>query len=178
EKVPGWPLDKRHSLCNSWAPIDPRCTRPIPDDGSQPHFSYNRNNYKGNWITDDSPSSEIGESDLYSLQNGLNLDKTVHSYFDDFKIGIDSDTDTAKLGGKCLKDSARHGTNSRNRVCTHLLRWRLRMCVYRNLKANVDIQAVWEDDLGSDDIGQILEQPDAGHRMEVKLFTRLGEQVA
>lgn len=52
------------------------------------------------------------------------------------------------------------------------------MCVYRNLKANADIQAVWEDDLGSDDIGQILEQPDAGHRMEVELFTRLGEQVA
>lgn len=52
------------------------------------------------------------------------------------------------------------------------------MCVYQNLKANGDIQAVWEDDLGSDDLGQILEQPDAGHRMEVELFTRLGEQVA
>jgi hypothetical protein len=80
--------------------------------------------------------------------------------------------DTAKLGGKCLKNSARHGTNPRNRVCAHLLRWHLRMCVYRNLKANADIQAVWEDDLGSDDMGQILEQPDAGHRMEVELFTR------
>lgn len=52
------------------------------------------------------------------------------------------------------------------------------MCVYRNLKANADIQAAWEDDLGSDDVGQILEQPDAGHRMEVELFTRLGERVA
>lgn len=52
---------------------------------------WNRNNYKGNWITDDSPSSEIGESGLYSLQNGLLLNKTVHSYFDDFKLGIDPD---------------------------------------------------------------------------------------
>ncbi|KAJ5615030.1 hypothetical protein N7537_000144 [Penicillium hordei] len=148
---------------------------------------WNRNNYKGNWITDDSPSSEIGESGLYSLQNGLLLNKTVHSYFDDFKLGIDPDAgykiiifrgDTAKLGGKCPKDSARHGTDPRNRVCAHLLRWHLRMCVYRNLKANADIQAVWEDDLGSDDVGQILEQPDAGHRMEVELFTRLGERMA
>lgn len=37
------------------------------------------------------------------------------------------------------------------------------MCVYRHIKANVDIRAVWEDDLGGDDMGQILEQPDAGH---------------
>lgn len=31
------------------------------------------------------------ESGLYSLQNGLLLDKTVHSYFDDFKLGIHPD---------------------------------------------------------------------------------------
>jgi hypothetical protein len=52
---------------------------------------WNRNNYKDNWITDDSPSSEIGESGLYSLQNGLLLNMTVHGYFDEFKLGIDPD---------------------------------------------------------------------------------------
>ncbi|CAG7970581.1 unnamed protein product [Penicillium salamii] len=148
---------------------------------------WNRNNHKRNWITDDSPANEIGESGIYSQQNGLLLNKLVHHHFDDFKIGIDPDAgfkiiifrgDNNKLGGKCLKDSARYGTNPRNRVCAHLLRWHLRMCVYRNMKANADFRTVWEDDLGSDDIGQILEQPDAGHRMEVELFTRLGERVA
>lgn len=51
------------------------------------------------------------------------------------------------------------------------------MCVYRSMKGNTDPQPSWED-LGSDDIGQVLEQPDAGERMEVELFTRLGELVA
>lgn len=52
---------------------------------------WNRNKYKDNWTTDDSPSSEIGDSGLYSLQNGLLLGQTVHSYFDDFRLGIDPD---------------------------------------------------------------------------------------
>lgn len=52
------------------------------------------------------------------------------------------------------------------------------MCVYRNMKANAEPLPVWEEDLGGDDIGQILEQPDAAERMEVELFTRLGGLVA
>jgi hypothetical protein len=36
----------------------------------------------------------------------------------------------------------------------------------------------WEHDLGSDDIGEILTQPDAAERMDVELFTRLGSLVA
>lgn len=35
----------------------------------------------------------------------------------------------------------------------------------------------WEDDLVEDDIGEILEQPDAAERMEVELYTRLGELI-
>jgi len=46
------------------------------------------------------------------------------------------------------------------------------------MKANADPGPVWEEDLGSDDMGQTLEQPDAGERMEGELFTRLGELVA
>ena len=56
---------------------------------------WNRNSYKSNWVTDDSPSSDIGESGLYSLQNGLLLDNTVHTYFDDFKLGIDPDVNSS-----------------------------------------------------------------------------------
>lgn len=54
----------------------------------------------------------------------------------------------------------------------------MRMCVYRNMNANAEPRPLWEEDLGSDDIGQFLEQPDAAERMEVELFTRLGELVA
>lgn len=59
-----------------------------------------------------------------------------------------------------------------------LLRWHLRMCLYNNLKANSEPQTVWEEDLGEDPMGEILSQPDAAERMEVELFTRLGELIA
>lgn len=52
------------------------------------------------------------------------------------------------------------------------------MCVYANRKANPEPDVYWENDLGSDNMGQILEQPDAAERMEVELFTRLGGLVA
>lgn len=48
------------------------------------------------------------------------------------------------------------------------------MCVYRNMKANAEPQEDWEADLGEDDMGGILRQPDAAERMEVELFNRLG----
>lgn len=54
------------------------------------------------------------------------------------------------------------------------------MCVLANMRASAEPLELWENDLGEDDIGQILEQPesDAGERMESELFTRLGEYVA
>lgn len=51
------------------------------------------------------------------------------------------------------------------------------MCVYWNFKASAEPQMPWEDDLVEDDIGEILEQPDAAERMEVELYTRLGELI-
>lgn len=77
-----------------------------------------------------------------------------------------------------LRNSAIVGTNPNNRVSPDLLRWHLRMCVYKNMKANASPASWWEEDLGADDIGQILEQPDAAERMETELFTRLGGMVA
>lgn len=52
------------------------------------------------------------------------------------------------------------------------------MCVYENMKANAEPQEYWEEDLGDDNMGQILKQPDAAERMEVELFTRLGELIS
>jgi hypothetical protein len=39
------------------------------------------------------------------------------------------------------------------------------------MKANTEHQPLWEEDLGEDNMGRILEQPDAAERMEVELFT-------
>ncbi|KAJ6083554.1 hypothetical protein N7467_007689 [Penicillium canescens] len=147
---------------------------------------WERENYK-RYITDPSPASKIGDSKLYSPQNGLLLLSEIHEAFDVFGIGVDPDAgykiivfgeDANGLGGRHLRGSARDGTDQNNRVSAHLLRWHLRMCVYRNMKGNAEPQPLWEEDLGEDNMGQILEQHDAAERMEVELFTRLGSFVA
>lgn len=51
---------------------------------------WNRNGWR-NWITDTSPPSEIGDTGLYSPQNGLLLSKTMQLYFDGFYLGVDPD---------------------------------------------------------------------------------------
>ncbi|OQD71097.1 hypothetical protein PENPOL_c001G03200 [Penicillium polonicum] len=144
---------------------------------------WRRDGYR-RYITDTRPNSEIGESGLYSAQNGLLLRADIHAYFDAFIIGIDPDadykiiafgTDTARMGGTRLRNSARRGTE---RVSPELLRWHLRMCLYNNLKANAEPMPIWEEDLEEDPMGSILMQPDAAERMEVELFTRLGGLVA
>ncbi|KAJ5236807.1 hypothetical protein N7489_006898 [Penicillium chrysogenum] len=144
---------------------------------------WRRNGYR-QYITDTRPSSEIGGSGLFSAQNGLLLREDIHTLFDDFLIGIDPDAgykiivfgnDGQRIGGTRLKSSARSGAD---RVSPDLLRWHLRMCLYRRLKANPEPDTLWEEDLGEDPMGSILRQPDAAERMEVELFTRLGGLVA
>ncbi|KAJ5384397.1 hypothetical protein N7517_002308 [Penicillium concentricum] len=136
------------------------------------------------YITDTRPDSEIGETRLYSAQNGLLLSSDIHTWFDNFRLGVDPDSDykiivfgsdPARMGGTRLKDSARSGTN---RVSDDLLRWHLRMCVYRNMKANAEPETIWDEDLGEDPMASILKQPDAAERMEIELFTRLGGLIA
>ncbi|KAJ5179209.1 hypothetical protein N7492_002419 [Penicillium capsulatum] len=143
-------------------------------------------------VNDTGPPAEIGKSRIYSSQNGLLLTKDMHSAFDDFIIGVNPDagykivpfeTDTVGIGGTRLRDSARYGTavpagDSANNVSPDLLRWHLRMCVLSNIIANAEPQEYWEEDLGEDNMGQILEQPDAAEIMELELFTRLGELIA
>ncbi|KAJ5487017.1 hypothetical protein N7530_001317 [Penicillium desertorum] len=144
---------------------------------------WRRDGYR-KYITYTRPDSGIGESGLYSAQNGLLLSADIHVHFDDFRIGIDPDSDykiivfgldPGRMGGARLKESARNGPG---RVSADLLRWHLRMCLYENLKANTERQALWEEDLGEDPMSAILRQPDAAKRMEVELFTRLGGIIA
>ena len=79
------------------------------------------------------------------------------------------------MGGTRLRHTARSGVD---RVSHELLRWHLRMCLYKNLKANAEPRAIWDEDLGEDPMGSILRQSDAAERMEVELFTRLGGLIA
>lgn len=51
---------------------------------------WNQNNYRS-YITDTSPETEIGQSRLYSVQNGLLLDASIHTSFDAYHIGVDPD---------------------------------------------------------------------------------------
>ncbi|CAG8016219.1 hypothetical protein PENNAL_c0002G04312 [Penicillium nalgiovense] len=144
---------------------------------------WKRNGYR-QYITDARPNSEIGESGLFSAQNGLLLCTDIHTQFDDFQVGIDPDAeykiivfglDLGRIGGTRLRNTAISGAD---RVSPDLFRWHLRMCLYSNLKANAEPETLWEEDLGEDPMGSILRQPDAAERMEVELFTRLGGLVA
>ncbi|KAJ6187864.1 hypothetical protein N7519_002772 [Penicillium mononematosum] len=137
---------------------------------------WRRDGYR-RYITDTRPDSEIGESGLYSVQNGLLLRADIHPHFDGFQIGFDPDSDykiivfgldPGRMGGTRLKESARNGPG---RVSADLLRWHLRMCLYSNLKANTEPETIWKEDLGEDPMSEILSQPDAAERMEVELFT-------
>jgi len=42
-------------------------------------------------IEDDEPESDIGNSKIYSIQNGLLLSQSAHSYFDKYMIAINPD---------------------------------------------------------------------------------------
>ncbi|KAH8812942.1 hypothetical protein F5884DRAFT_319047 [Xylogone sp. PMI_703] len=138
------------------------------------------------WITDTTPANQIGLSGLYSLQNGLLLECGLHKKWDSFGIGVDPDedfkiiyfgADSRKIGGRYLQRSAVDGVDPNHRVSPGLLRWHLRMCILRFMKGNGGFQP-WDQDLGPNDVGKILSQPDAAERMEEELFTRLGSLIA
>ncbi|GAD99774.1 hypothetical protein PVAR5_8501 [Paecilomyces variotii No. 5] len=137
-------------------------------------------------ITDTRPPSAIGASGLYSPQNGLLLFVDIHEQFDYWEVGVDPDEgykvvdfsdDQLRVGGRSLASSAFNSPNPNDRVSPELLRWHLRMCLLRNMKGNAGTPA-WESDLGPDIMGAIMDEPDAGERMEVELFTRLGPLIA
>ncbi|RFU30570.1 hypothetical protein B7463_g5781, partial [Scytalidium lignicola] len=142
--------------------------------------------YRQRWISDTGDQSQIGETGLYSLQNGLLLSSSVHKLLDSFDVGVDPDEgykviyfskNPNRIGGRRLLSTAINASNPNWRVSPDILRWHLRMCLLMNMKGNASI-AQWEHDLGQDDMGEILDQPDAAEIMEAELFTRLGPIIA
>ncbi|OXV10353.1 hypothetical protein Egran_01886 [Elaphomyces granulatus] len=142
-------------------------------------------NYR-RWITDDNNAGRIGETGLYSLQNGLLLTANMHRTWDSFGVAVDPDADfkivnfgedTFEVGGRRLRNTAINPRDPNSRVSPDLLRWNLRMCLLRNMKGNAGTPQ-WDCDLGPDNIGEILAEPGAAERMEVELFTRLAPLIA
>ncbi|KAH8803242.1 hypothetical protein F5884DRAFT_888367 [Xylogone sp. PMI_703] len=122
---------------------------------------WNQQGYR-RWITDTSPSTDIGKSKLYSLQNGLLLSLNIHGSWDIFAIGVDPDDgfkvicfneDSSYVGNRRL-GSTINCSDPNHRVSPGVLRWHFRMCVLRNMRGDV-CTPPWEYDLGPDDIGEI-----------------------
>ncbi|KAL2006018.1 hypothetical protein VTN00DRAFT_9672 [Thermoascus crustaceus] len=134
------------------------------------------------WITDNKPASRIGESRLYSAQNGLFLKSDVHCLFGTFRIAVNPEDGyevvsfcegVLQIGGKTLSRSATQAQSINGRVSDQVLRWHFRQAILTKMKGAS--QKSWEHDYGrEDDIGQIMEDPDEAERMEVELLTRLG----
>lgn len=72
---------------------------------------WERGNYQ-RFIEDTSPASVIGESKLFSPQNGLLLRYDIHLEFDDFVIGVDPDV-SYFMGARSVQDSFLKCANSR-----------------------------------------------------------------
>lgn len=63
------------------------------------------------------------------------------------------------------------------RVSDEALRWHFEQAVLKNMKgASGEQWPAWEFDFGGsgDVIGEIMEGPEPGERMELEMFTRLG----
>ena len=77
------------------------------------------------------------------------------------------------MNGAVLSDTARNPSNSNDRVSDDALRWHFRCAVLTYMKGVGE--KAWENDLGGgNEIGAIMEGPDAAERRELELFTRLG----
>ncbi|KAF9248463.1 hypothetical protein DTO013E5_6248 [Penicillium roqueforti] len=133
-----------------------------------------QNKFRNSLRTRDAACAITGPNAIASRRSPFRGLEATHVFPADYKI-IVFVTDTTGIGGTRLRNSALSGTL---RVSANLLRWHLRMCLYKSLKVNAEPQTVWEEDLGEDPMGEILSQPDAAERMEVELFTRLGELIA
>ncbi|KAI9842802.1 MAG: hypothetical protein M1837_006905 [Sclerophora amabilis] len=130
-------------------------------------------------ITDKASSRDTG---INSCQNGILLSSTIHGLFDSFEISVnpdDNDTvvcfgiDFCNVDGRKL-DPVCRVRNDGKAVPDELLRWHFRQAVLANMRGAGE--PVWEQDYppGSDIVGGIMSEPNAGERMELELFTRLG----
>ncbi|KAL2395074.1 hypothetical protein ABEF95_000494 [Exophiala dermatitidis] len=139
---------------------------------------WNDRNYS-RWIT---IQPEQGGS-VNSVQNGLLLECGIRSQFAAYLIAINPD-DNYKVvafgpaGGNIEgKHLDRELFARPDGPLDPLLRWHFRQAVLANMRGAGEPR--FEHDLppGSDTVGEILQGPKAGERMEFELFSRLGAQM-
>ncbi|PGG99265.1 hypothetical protein AJ79_08602 [Helicocarpus griseus UAMH5409] len=152
---------------------------------------WNAMNRGGDWITDScTPSAnKIGGNGIWSPQNGLLLTSSLRMVFglykfainpyNNYKITFFTEEKTAlNLDGRRLRNSVINPTkiDGNDRVSDHALRWHFEQGVLKFMRGEAPEQwPDWEYDFaGGDEIGEIMEGPEPGERMELELFTRLG----
>ncbi|KAJ6178814.1 hypothetical protein N7519_009275 [Penicillium mononematosum] len=127
----------------------------------------------------DSVRARDGSASINSIQNGILLSASMHRLFDIYFVGVNPDDnykithfsyDNWSVDNRVLEDVCRK-EGSPDRVADELLRWHFRQCVLANMKG--DGEPVFEHDLGTDMIGEILRGPYPAERMEMELYSRL-----
>ncbi|KAL4876173.1 HNH endonuclease-domain-containing protein [Aspergillus karnatakaensis] len=149
-----------------------------------------RNRYDHQWITDQIDADKVGEYKMYSPQNGLLLEASLHHRFDRYSFAINpqdgykvtvfkKDTFIGGIDGRALREEA-WGTGRGSeqwRVSDGALLWHFEQAVLKNMKGAAGEQwPDWEFDfsMGGDMLGEIREGPEPGERMELELGNRLG----
>ncbi|PGH29077.1 hypothetical protein GX50_08171 [[Emmonsia] crescens] len=136
------------------------------------------NNY-GRWITD--MDDAVGISKINSVQNGLLMDCSLHSLFDQYLFSIDPDDgykivsfmpDGFGIDGRILDPVCRDPENL-HRVSDEVLRWHFMQSVLANMRGAGE--PIFEHDFppGTDMLGTWREEPYGKERFEMALATKL-----
>lgn len=159
------------------------------------------------WISDTTDPSLIGPDNMFSAQNGLLLDGSVHSLFDSFRLAVNPDvrrfssffnkvflefhnTDFEQRGhtivafkgdmrnlGGRILDNSTRSGAPDHRVSDQCLRWHLHQAILTHMRGAGE--RPWDDyDDEWDEIGELMEIEDGPEIMETELRTRLGAYLA
>ena len=133
----------------------------------------------GRWIT----IQPTQGGSINSVQNGLLLDSRMHHLFDAFDISINPDDNYKVVAFTGIGDNI-EGRYLDRELFTRpdapvdpLLRWHFRQAVLTNMRGAGGPRFEHDFPPGSDIVGDILQGPKAGERMEFELFSRLGVQM-
>lgn len=126
---------------------------------------------------------DVAGSEIDSVRNGMLLQATLHSAFDQFSFTVNPRDgykiinfcrDRLHIDGRVLDPVCRN-PHDPNRVSDELLLWHFRKAVMKQLRAAAGPRASDHDyDYDGDILGKIRDGPCAAHRMELELGVRLG----
>jgi len=156
-----------------WGGFDAAHIFPVGKEGIWRDHNY------GRWIT----IQPVQGGSINSVQNGLLLEKFIHHLFNVFDISINPDDNYKVVAfrptGKNIEGRYldRELFTRPNAPIDQLLRWHFRQAILVNMKGAGE--PIFEHDFppGSDIVGEILQGPKPGERMEFELFSRLGAQM-